>query len=358
MSLLYKPDWEETKERYRAWWAGEALGRCAISITAPRQTARKEQPPTPPEDPVRRWTDLDYIAELNEYQHHQTFYGGEAFPIWSGGYAGHTSIPTFLGCPITLDLRTGWHEPILTDSDWRLEDIHLDKNNRWYRFQIELLKTAAAASKGKSIPSVGAFGGCGDTLAAIRGTMRLLLDVVDRPELVRCTELYLMDIWIEVYQTFYDIVSSSADGSTCWFSLWSPGKFYSAHCDFSYMISPRMFTTLFLTAIERQLEFLDHAVYHVDGIEAFRHVPALCELPRLHALQILPGAGKPSPLHYIDVLKDVQARGKNLHISIPAHEVETALTELSARGLFIATSCKTQAEAQRLLADAEKWSHD
>jgi len=119
-----------------------------------------------------------------------------------------------------------------------------------------------------------------------------------------------------------------------------------------------MFSDLFLPAIERQLDFLDHAVYHVDGIEAFRHVPALCELSRLQAIQMLPGAGKPSPLHYMSVLKEVQARGKGLHISIAPEEVEAALRELSARGLFIATWCKTEAEARALLAKAERWSHD
>jgi 5-methyltetrahydrofolate--homocysteine methyltransferase len=252
---------------------------------------------------VRRWTDLDYIAELNDFSHRHTFYGGEAFPIWSGGYPGHTAIPTFLGCPITLDMHTGWWDPILVGADWRLEDIRLDKDSRWYQFTIDLLKTAAQASKGKSIPGVGAFGGCGDTLAAMRGTMRLLYDVADRPELVRQTEFYLMEMWTEVYQTFHDLVSPSAGGSTCWCPLWSPGRFYAAQCDFSYMISPRMFAALFVPALELQLRFLDHAVYHVDGIEAFRHVPVLCELPRLQAIQILPGAGKPSPLHYMDVLK-------------------------------------------------------
>ena len=60
----------------------------------------------------------------------------------------------------------------------------------------------------------------------------------------------------------------------------------------------------------------------------------------------------------MDVLKDVQSRGKNLHISIPAQEVETALSELSARGLFIATACETEAEARDLLRKAETWSHD
>ena len=358
MSLLYKPDWDETKERFMAWWAGEPLGRAAIAVTAPRDGLPGEPPPVAPTDPIQRWTDLDYIAALNDYGHRRTFYGGEAFPIWNGGYPGHTAIPAFLGCPTTLDLRTGWWDPILEGAEWRLEDIRLDTDGRWYRFTLELLERAAAEAKGKSIPGVGAFGGCGDTLAALRGSMPLLYDVADRPDLVRDTERFLMDMWVEVYQTFYDIVSPVAGGSTCWFPLWSPGKFYATQNDFSYMISPDMFGELFVPALERQLAYLDHAVYHVDGIEAFRHVPALCELPRLQAIQILPGAGKPSPLHYMDVLKQVQAGGKNLHISIPAAEVETALAELSARGLFLATGCATEAEARDLLAKAEHWSHD
>jgi phosphoglycolate phosphatase-like HAD superfamily hydrolase len=78
----------------------------------------------------------------------------------------------------------------------------------------------------------------------------------------------------------------------------------------------------------------------------------------LQALQIHPGAGKPSPLHYIDVLKRVQATGKNLHITLPAEEVRPALEQLSARGLFIVTGCHTEAEARELLGNAERWSVD
>ena len=105
-------------------------------------------------------------------------------------------------------------------------------------------------------------------------------------------------------------------------------------------------------------EILDHSVYHVDGIRAFIHVPTLCILERLQAIQILPGAGKPSPLHYLDVLRQVQRSGKNLHISIPAAEVQPALEQLSARGLFIETSCPTETEARALLRNVEKWSVD
>ena len=358
MSLVYKPDWEEAKERFCAWWAGEAIGRCGLAVSAPRDDVPDEEPPLAPEDPVQRWTDLDYIAALNDYGHRRTFFGGEAFPSWNGGFPGHTAIPTFLGCRVTLQMRTGWWDPFLTDASWRIEDIRLNESDRYYKFQIDLLRRAAQEAKGKSIPAVGAFGGTGDTLAAIRGSNRLLYDVLDQPDLVRETEIHLAHMWNDVYQRFYDIVHPAAGGSTCWFRLWAPGKFYASQNDFSYMISPKMFEDLFLPALEVQLAYLDYSVYHVDGIAAFCHVPTLCDLPRLQALQILPGAGKPSPLHFMDVLKQVQAAGKNLHISIPCTEVREALRHLRARGLFIATSCRTESEARQLLRDAERWSHD
>jgi sulfopyruvate decarboxylase TPP-binding subunit len=58
----------------------------------------------------------------------------------------------------------------------------------------------------------------------------------------------------------------------------------------------------------------------------------------------------------MDVLKKVQKAGKNLHISIPCDEVETALECLSSTGLFIDTRCETEEEARTLLHLAEKWS--
>ena len=358
MSLLYKPDWEEAQEHFLAWWKGEAFGRAALAVTAPRADALLIEPPPPPADPVQRWTDLDYISALNEYRHATTFYGGEAFPIWNGGYPGHTAIPAYLGCPTTLDMETSWWDPVLTEDDWDVRSLRLDREGRWWQFTLDLLRRAVQECAGKSIPSIGAFGGCGDTLAALRGTERLLIDVATVPDRVREAELYLMEMCIEVYETFYRIIHETAGGSTCWFALWSPGRFYSAQCDFSYMISPQMFRDLFLPAIERQTQYLDHTVYHVDGICAFAHVLALLELPRLQALQILPGAGKPSPLHYLDTLRLVQAKGRRLHITIPPDEVETALGLLSARGLFIQTHCESEEQARALLGNAEKWSHE
>ncbi len=357
-SLVYKPDWETAQQHFLAWWAGEAFGRCALAVTAPRADPPRVAPPPPAADPIQRWTDLDWIAADNAYRQAMTFYGGEAFPTWDGGYPGHMTIAAFLGCPVTLDMETGWIDPMLTGDDWDVRQLRIDEDGPRWKLAIAFLERAARESAGKSIPTVGALGAAGDTLGFLRGNERLLYDVALTPDRVREAELYLMEMWIGVYETFYRLVHDAAQGSTCWFSLWSPGRFYAAQCDFSYMISPRMFNDLFLPAIERQSQYLDHTVYHVDGIEAFRHVPALLELPRIQALQILPGAGKPSPLYYLDTLRLVQRKGRNLHITIPPEEVEQALSTLSARGLFIQTSCESEEQARALLANAEKWSRD
>lgn len=358
MELLYKPDWDATRMRYRAWWQHKYFGRCGLAVTAPKKMSCKGRPPRKARTIKEQWYDLELINQWQHYRMAGTYYGGEALPIWNAGYPGNAAIPTFLGCPLSLDRETGWWDPILTGDAPDFRQLKINRTCADYRFAMDTLRCGAEWVKGKCLLTTGAFGGCGDTLAALRTTNQLLYDCMDRPDWVQAAEEYLMDMWCEHYRVLYDQVHEVNGGSTGWFPLWAPGKFYAVQNDFSYMIAPGMFRDLCIPALRKQTEFLDYSVYHVDGIMAFVHVDALCELPRLQALQILPGAGKPSPLHYLEVLKKVQRYGKNLHISIGPGEVKYALENLSARGLFIDTWCATEEEARALLGNAEKWSVD
>ena len=81
---------------------------------------------------------------------------------------------------------------------------------------------------------------------------------------------------------------------------------------------------------------------------------ARCQLPKLSGIQVLPGDGKPSALHYNDILHKVQAAGKNLQIYLAPWEVKDALEMLSPRGLFITTWCDSEDEAKNLLRMVEK----
>lgn len=82
MSLLYKPDWEETKETYVKWWNGEYIGRCAISVKAPISKSPARKPPLLPNTIEDRWLDFSYIESKNEYIMQNTYYGAEAFPLF------------------------------------------------------------------------------------------------------------------------------------------------------------------------------------------------------------------------------------------------------------------------------------
>ncbi|MEI6808218.1 MAG: hypothetical protein WCN95_05810 [bacterium] len=359
MKLLYKPDWEEAKDHLRLWWAHEYFGSCVMAVDAPR--ANPPAIPRPPDATTitEKWYDLDAISVRMDYWLSRTFYGGVELPMWCAGYPGIAAIPTMLGCPFRLDMETGWHDPLLADPDgFDIRSLRLDENHPAYQYHMNVLKRAVRESAGKSVPSIGAFYHGGDTLAAVRGTQQLLLDCAERPEMVRDAEDWLMEMWCDFYERSYSVVRDATQGSACFFGIWAPGKTYGVSNDFSYNISTRMFRDLFLPAIERQTRFLDYSIYHVDGVEAFRHVDVLCDLPRLQAIQILPGAGKPSPMHYMEVLKKVQKAGKNLHIAIPPEEVKPALEQLSARGLYISTWAGTESEAHQLLQNAERWSVD
>ena len=285
MPLLYKEDWEETKERYEAWWGHENYRRCCMWITAPRDGVAPDEPPKAPESLVARWTDLDYISAVNEYNMSRTFYGGEAFPVWQSRYPGNKNIPVFLGCPVELREDTGWVSPILTGEEIEWQSLKLNEENHHYQHALALQQRTVAESKGKAIPAFScALGGCGDSLAWLRGTERLLLDLVYRPDQVHEAEMFLMDLWIEVYETFFAIFYEAAEGSTSWFPLWSPGKCYATHCDFAHNISPRDFTAIFLSAIDKQCRYLDHSVHHLDGEGNFTHVDALGEVRELNAI--------------------------------------------------------------------------
>jgi hypothetical protein len=376
--LEYKPDWEETKQRFIAWWNREDFGRCGLAVRAPRKGVAfakratippvyglrsadepmDEAAPRYPDAIEDRWLDLDYIRRSNEYRMRRTYYGGEALPVWNAGYPGWDAIWTFLGCPIELAEETGWsrpilHAPRLSDHDCR--ELVIPPDNRWWQFAERVHRFAVEESRGKSLPGIQGIGGCGDTLAALRGTERLLFDVMDCPDSVREFDQYLMKQWFDVYEKFFQITREGAEGSTAWTNLWSPGRYYLPHNDFSCMISPEQFRRIFLPSLEMQTRYLDHSIYHLDGEMAYMHVDALCELPRLTGLQILTSTGK-SVLQYLDVLKKVQRAGKNLWFILKPEEVHDALDNLSSRGLFIDTECASEAEARSLLANAEKWS--
>ena len=133
MELLYKPDWEQTKQNYIAWWDRQDFGRCGLAVTAPKSGKEHLEPPTPPEDMSARWRDHDYLARMNTYRMETTYYGADAIPVWNPRYCWENVGIYMRGTldGVTFDENTAWTKPIiadgeLTDHDYRQFKLSFD----------------------------------------------------------------------------------------------------------------------------------------------------------------------------------------------------------------------------------------
>ncbi len=154
MELAFKPDWEETKQRYLAWWKGELLDRCCVAVTAPKANPPAGDPPPYTGERGKHWFDFEWWAAWQDWAMARTFYGGEALPNWHAGYPGWAGIPTFLGCHTELDEVTGWSDPILNggtleDHDYR--DLVITEDAPNWQLSHEMIRFGAEASRGKCV---------------------------------------------------------------------------------------------------------------------------------------------------------------------------------------------------------------
>jgi hypothetical protein len=58
------------------------------------------------------------------------------------------------------------------------------------------------------------------------------------------------------------------------------------------MISPEMFREFGLPSLKHECDMLAGVVYHLDGPDAIRHLPAVSEIEKVKMIQWVPGAGE------------------------------------------------------------------
>ncbi len=158
-----------------------------------------------------------------------------------------------------------------------------------------------------------------DVLAALRGTEELLIDMMDEPEGVMKALDEIYDAYLQCYDIIYDTVRTDEGISSYFcFSILGRGRISKVQCDFSAMISPSQYREFVVPTLRKQIKQLDHSLYHLDGPDAIRHLPAIMEIEELDALQWTAGAGQPdgaSPVWY-KVFDQVAAAGKGMWVQI------------------------------------------
>ncbi|MBI4551372.1 MAG: hypothetical protein HY710_03840 [Candidatus Latescibacteria bacterium] len=352
--MEFKPDWPQAVERFQAWWAGDIIDRVALQVTAPK-AGYQPRPVPPPPTLEARWTSVDYVIEAAEERMRATFYGGEAFPIFFPSL-GPDVFSAYLGCESIFAPDTIWVKPNITDWD-NPPPLTLDPSNRWWRLTLEMIERALERAPGRYFVGLTDLHGGMDALSAMRGREQLCVDLIDCPEKIKVAmEDFITPLWFDIYEAMHQPIQEKMTGSTSWFPVWSPGRWYPTSCDFAALVSPAMFDDFILPDIVAEVEWLDHSLYHLDGPDAIVHLDSLLNIPRLGGIQWVPGARYSSMLPWLPLLKRIQRAGKLLHLSVNPYEIEPLLRELSPNGVMFHTSCPTEAEARALLSTAERWT--
>jgi 5-methyltetrahydrofolate--homocysteine methyltransferase len=176
------------------------------------------------------------------------------------------------------------------------------------------------------------MGGVLDILASFRTTQQLLYDLYEGPEEVRrcCRDITML--WKRYYDEAYEIASRTGKGTTFWAPLLCKGRGYMLQCDFSAMISPKMFEEFVLDDLTVLCDGLDHAFYHLDGPGAVRHLDILLSIPSLKGIQWVPGSGCPGHSNWLPLLKRIRDSGKLCQIYVSPANALLIDREIGSKG--------------------------
>lgn len=346
-SYLEEVDIEKIKLRFDGFWQRETIDRPLIYLTAPRKRQKKRNFSIP-DSLEKRWTDIEYILNEAELRLENTLFLGDAIPFYMPTI-GPDSLTAYLGGDLTFnDENTSWAKPFVND----LSEYNpvFDTNNKWWRFMSELIDAICKVAEGNFLVGIPDIHGGADSLVAARGGKGLLIDLYDKPEEVKRIMKRLTRIYCEIFDLYYQKISSSQEGSTTWIRAYSRGKYVALQNDFSGLISPKMFEEFFLYEVRELSEHVDNSIYHLDGPSALGNLEYLLSIDTLDGIQWVPGAGAKPMKEWIGVCNKVLNSGKCLQISCRPDEVEFLVSMLKTAGLFLRVHCNTEDEARQLFS--------
>jgi 5-methyltetrahydrofolate--homocysteine methyltransferase len=354
--VAYPEDWPRIRQRYEAWWQGEMLDRPLVKVTAPLEHLETETVPTESTALFAWFTDPEQVLPRLERHVAAIYHAGDAFPLVFPLSTGLPAIEAaYLGGSyhIAADTLTGWADPLIEDWATRPKLV-FDPENIWWQATQRLLEAGARRGAGKYCVGLPDIQGGGEIVALLRGTERLLVDLVDCPEMIPPAIDEVNRAWLEYYEASYAIIHRYQEGYVDWLGIWSETPAVTVECDFAAMISPRMFNRYFLPFVDQQTQWIGRTIFHLDGPQALPHLDALLALPRLGGIQWVPTPDRPHPTQWIPLFQQIQVAGKRVVVGCVPSEVMPLLEALRPEAVLLSTSCASPAEADALVNEVER----
>lgn len=327
--MKYTENWSDTQKRFLAWWNNSNIGRPIMRITAKRKTPLEQTEEVwNPKTPEDKHLEADRkVRNLRNFCKKHRFMA-EAFPAVDINI-GAGSMAAYLGAQPEFRWDTVWFKECVSDwEEWGA--LKYDDGNIWLKRHLEAIKSAKQNAVEDFLVTVPDIIENLDILAAMRGAQNLCYDLIDEPELIKGYISQLDELYLKYYDQFYNLVKDENGGSSYTiFSIWGPGKTVKVQCDFSAMLSPGQFKEFIVPSLQYQCSKMDFILYHLDGVDAVRHLDAIMGIEKINALQWTPGAGQPDAgsEKWYYIYDKVVASGKSLWIMFSQGEFNDWITK-------------------------------
>ena len=354
---MWKPNLEETKKHYIDWWnhRGIVLNMWEHFQEGVKPHADVPMPPAP-KSLDQKWFDPEWRAEYLDWYVAHSSMKADMLPV-ANTQLGPGSLAAILGGVFEGGEDTIWIHPDPNYTDDIKFDINDPANKNW-QLHKDLLRACKKKAKGNYYVGMPDLMEGMDVLAAMKGTDKVLLDTVTQPEVLERQMQQINDIYFKVFDELYDIIREGDEMAFCYFSSWAPGKMTKLQCDISTMISVEDYRRFVQPFIRQQCQKIDYTLYHLDGVGAMHHLPALLEIEELNAIQWTPGVGEPqggSPKWY-DLYKKILAAGKSIMACwVTLDELRPLLDNIGGNGVHIEMDFHNEDEVEKALRIVEEY---
>jgi len=302
----------------------------------------------------QKWFDPQWRAEYLDWYVAHSSLKADILPV-ANTQLGPGSLAAILGGVFEGGEDTIWIHP---HPDFTDEIVFNPEHPNWILHK-ELLKACKAKANGHYFVGMPDLMEGLDVLAALKGTDRVLLDTVMQPEILEQQMQQINDIYFKVFDELYDIIREGDEMAFCYFSSWAPGKMSKLQSDISTMISQDDYRRFVQPFIREQCQKIDYTLYHLDGVGAMHHLPALLEIEELNAIQWTPGVGEPqggSPKWY-DLYKKILAGGKSVMACwVTLDELKPLLDHIGADGVHLEMDFHNEKEVEQAMRIVEEYT--
>ncbi len=317
----------EIKQKFEDWWHQKNTGRPLMHICVKKSEDIKSHKEffLSPED---YFTGASNIVKYYKYYMENYKFYAEGFMDFKVNL-GPGSLALYVGAEPSFSWDTLWYKEI-SEEDWeKLLEQKFEIDSFWIEKHIKLIEDIKALTNDEFFIPMPDIVESIDTMAALRGAQELCYDLIDEEEKMKEYIEKFDDYYLKVYKKFYDVVSEKTGGTGyAGFKVWGEGKTAKMQCDFCALMNPYQFEEFVMPSMRKECEFFDRPFYHLDGVDAIRHLDNLLTIENLRAIQWTHGVCKPDGLSedwYEPIYDKVIAAGKSLYLLVDERDAKSSI---------------------------------